>query len=245
MTKAAIVVGHNARAQGAVRVTDGVSEFVWNSDLADMIRDHAPSRVKVFYRQAGIGYSAEIDRVYAETDAWGADVTIELHFNSVVDRTARGCLTLSSGTTRSRALAEEVQPRMAAALGVPDRGIRNLSRGDRGGRSLWQGRAPAIMVEPWFGSNPEDCAAADLHKDKLAEAIYRGAMEFLGVSPNPDPSGRPPAPTPTFPNQVGDTVVVSPVPDISASIRRLQHLRSITSSLKQIEADLSALVDLR
>ena len=31
--KIAIVVGHTAKAQGAVRRADGVTEFAWNSDL--------------------------------------------------------------------------------------------------------------------------------------------------------------------------------------------------------------------
>ena len=176
--KIAIVVGHNLRAQGAVRVTDGRTEYDWNGQLAGLIQDHDPRAVRVFRRAYGGGYSAEIDRVYAEVDAWGADCSVELHFNGAVSPRATGCLTLSSGTTGSLALARSVHPKMLSVMGNQDDGIEVRGRHERGGRSLWQGRAPAIMAEPYFGSNPDFCRVADAHMDELAEAIFRGAVQF-------------------------------------------------------------------
>lgn len=177
--KIAIVVGHNSAAQGAVRVTDGRTEFDWNSDLAELIKDHNPYAVGIFYRKRGGGYSREIDRVYAETDAWGADCTIELHFNGSANKRSTGCLMLSSGTSGSMKLSGIMQERCLAVMGNEDDGVQARGRRDRGGRSLWQGKAPAVLIEPYFGSNPHFCAVAETHKDELAEAIYRGAVEFL------------------------------------------------------------------
>jgi N-acetylmuramoyl-L-alanine amidase len=177
--KIAIVIGHNSKAQGAVRVTDGRTEFDWNGELAGLIQSHNPASVRVFRRERGGGYSAEIDRVYAEVDAWGADCSIELHFNGSVNPHANGGLTLSSGTRGSMSLAGEIRVRAAKALSNTDRGIRKLGRHDRGGRSLWQGKAPAVMTEPYFGSNASECLAAGMHMDELAEAYYRGAVAFL------------------------------------------------------------------
>ncbi|SEN59811.1 N-acetylmuramoyl-L-alanine amidase [Palleronia pelagia] len=175
--KIAIVIGHNARAQGAVRITDGRTEYDWNGQLAELIRAHDPEGVRIFRRDPSAGgYSREIDKVYAETDAWGADVTVELHFNGSADPRATGCLTLSSGTPGSMALAREVQARMLAVMGNEDDGVQVRGRHDRGGRSLWQGRAPAILTEPYFGGNAQFCHAADANMDELAEAIYRGCM---------------------------------------------------------------------
>ena len=178
--KIAIVIGHNSRAQGAVRVTDGRTEFDWNGELAELIRSHDPAAIKIFRRERGGGYSAEIDRVYAAVDAWGANCSIELHFNGSVNPRANGGLTLSSGTKGSMALARAVQKHSVAALGVADRGVQIRKRHERGGRSLWQGKAPAIMTEPYFGSNAHECQRAQQHMDELAEAVYRGAIEFLG-----------------------------------------------------------------
>lgn len=177
--KIAIVVGHNSKAQGATRTTDGRTEFDWNGDLAAMIQAHDPANIRVFRREYGGGYSREIDRVYAAVDAWGADCSIELHFNGSVNQKANGGETLSSGTSGSLRLAGEIRGRVSAVLGNTDRGVRKVGRFDRGGRSLWQGRAPAILTEPYFGSNPTECLIAEQHKDELAEAIYRGAAAFL------------------------------------------------------------------
>lgn len=173
--KIAIVIGHNVRAQGAVRITDGRTEYDWNGHLAEMIQEIDPENVRVFRRVPGGGYSREIDRVYGEVDAWGADVSVELHFNGSVDPKAEGCLTLSSGTPGSMVLARHVQPRMLAVMENGDDGIIVRGRGDRGGRSLWAGRAPAILTEPYFGGNARTCHVADARKDQLAEAIYHGA----------------------------------------------------------------------
>lgn len=180
--KIAIVVGHNSRAQGAVRCTDGRTEFDWNGELASLIQAHDEANIRVFRREPGGGYSAEIDRVYAAVDRWKAKVSIELHFNGSANSKANGGLTLSSGSEGSLALAQAVQARSVVALGVNDRGVQVRGRFDRGGRSLWQGRAPAIMTEPYFGSNARECVLAQQHMDELAEAVYRGAMDYLKVA---------------------------------------------------------------
>ena len=171
----AIVVGHNARSQGAVRVTDGVSEFEWNGDLAEMVKECSPEHVRIFHRRADAGYTAQINRVYGEVDAWGADVSLELHFNAARKR-AKGCETLSSGTSGSLLLARELQSATVADLPVRDRGVKLRPRGEgRGWRSLWAGKAPAVITEPYFGSNAGECAMADDFKEVLAETTFQAA----------------------------------------------------------------------
>lgn len=173
--KFAIVVGHNARAQGAVRVTDRRTEFDWNGDLAEMIAEIDPVNVRVFHRTPEGGYSAEIARAYAEVDRWGADISAELHFNGGPSG-ARGCETLTSGTTGSRILAEAMQRNILDAMPSRDRGILTRRHGEgRGWLSLWAGRAPAVLLEPYFGSNAAECHKADDYKSVLAEAILDAA----------------------------------------------------------------------
>lgn len=176
--KIAPVVGHNAKARGAVRA-DGVAEYEWNCELAEMIRQLDPENVKIFHRTPGPG---QVRRVYAETDAWGADVTLELHFNSVSDPSATGTETLSSGSRGSLKLARAVQAGMLKALGLRNRGIkvRNKVQRGRGYTSLIAGRAPAVILEPFFGSNPTDAKTADEKKEALARAIYEAARAAAG-----------------------------------------------------------------
>ncbi len=176
--KLAIVVGHNARAQGAVRPDTGETEFAWNSRLAKMIeqeaRDFPGVSVGLFYRTAGLGYGREIKKVYGETDRWRADATCELHFNSHHNPNATGTETLSSGTRVSLRYAEALQDEMLAALGLKDRGEKIVRKG-RGSASLISGRAPAALIEPFFGSSPAGQAATD--EDHEMRALARAILK--------------------------------------------------------------------
>jgi len=187
----AIVVGHNSEQQGAVRGDTGETEFVWNSALARMIEDAAADydiKVKTFFRTPGLGYKREIERVYDQVDLWNPWASIELHFNSFAKESARGAEVLSSGTSLSLRLAESVQRETVAALGVRDRGIKTRASDERGGRSLFAGKSPAILVEPFFASSPMDQRATDERDEKaaLADAILRGAAEAFDSFPRKD-----------------------------------------------------------
>jgi len=187
MKRLAIVVGNNVDAQGAVRTDTGQSEYIWNGQLAAMIQDAARNydmAVDVFRRTPGGGYRQEIRRVYAQTDAWGAAATIELHFNGAESASATGTETLTSGTPASMRLAVEVQNEMVAALGLRDRGIHTRRTG-RGSGSLMSGQAPAILIEPFFGSSPKGQSATDTQAEMraLAGAIVRGAARALDAMP--------------------------------------------------------------
>lgn len=176
MRKIDIIVGHNSRSQGAVRVTDGKSEFRWNSDLARKIKAHAEDdpdiEIRILFRQPG-GYTRQIRDVYARSDQGGADYTVELHFNASATASASYTCTLSSGTAGSMRLCEALQRAQVKALGLRDAGVKIRNRGGgRGWRSLWTGRAPAALIEPYFGSNSSDCIVADKNKDRLALEIY-------------------------------------------------------------------------
>lgn len=190
MNRLAIVVGHNSEKQGAVRADTGETEYVWNSELARMIEeaaraDHPDIEVRTFHRQPGMGYRREIHQVYEETDAWGANATIELHFNSAAHETASGTETLTSGTPASMALAIAVNQEMVSTLGLKDRGVKTRTSADRGGASLVSGRAPAILIEPFFGSSRRGQQATDSLAEKraLAGAVVRGFAASIGAMP--------------------------------------------------------------
>ena len=178
--KLAIVVGHNAQQQGAVRPDTGETEFSWNSGLAEMIqqeaRKHLGVDVKVFKRTAGGGYRREIERVYAQVDKWGADYSCELHFNSHVDPSATGSEVLTSGSRASVKFAHALQEEFIDLLNLKDRGVKVRNKG-RGGFSLIAGKAPAVLIEPFFGSSRRGQQATDQPHEKraLARAILRAA----------------------------------------------------------------------
>jgi N-acetylmuramoyl-L-alanine amidase len=180
MARLAITVGHNKKAQGAVRTTDKRTEYDWMSELASEIRALDRDNVEIFLRVShGRRYTAEINKVYGEVDDWGADASIELHFNGAASPLVSGTETLSSGSRGSVALAKSVQSAMLNTLGLRNRGIKYPGQIGRGGRSLFAGKAPAILVEPYFGSSPSDCEIADENMKELAKEIYQSAMAVI------------------------------------------------------------------
>lgn len=177
--KLAIVVGHNERQQGAVRQDTGESEYSWNTRLAgfivDLSRDFPQLAVKVFHRKYMGSYRRELKEVYGRVDAWGADYSVELHFNSHTTESATGTEVLSSGSKGSLRLCHALQDEMLDALGLKDRGTKVVRTG-RGSLSLIVGRARAALLEPFFASSPLGLAATDTEEEmrNLARAVLRG-----------------------------------------------------------------------
>lgn len=167
------------------------SEYACNSDVAELMAEGAAEYgidVDIVYREAGLTYAEKIDRAHATADAAGADATIELHFNA--SGLAVGTETLNSGSPRSLAFAAAVQRELVALCGRTgsgNRGVKVRGPGDRGGRSLHAGRAPAILPEPFFGLNPaESRLAVQIGKAALAEAYLAGAAAWFAAERTAD-----------------------------------------------------------
>ena len=106
-----------------------------------------------------------------KTDLWDAEATIELHYNAA-SPAATGTETLRCNTQGGRLLAERVHPVMVRAFGLRDRGIKIRKRmHERGYYSLMSGRAPAILLEPGFGTNYRDATAMKQHWPDFAKAL--------------------------------------------------------------------------
>lgn len=181
--KLAVVVGHNRSSPGAWAVSPiSRSEYDFNTDVAEVMSelDHKYGLdVRVFWRQPVGSYSTEIARVYGAVDNWGADASMELHFNAFTS-SSTGTETLYSGSSYSKRFATAVQKQMVDTLGLRDRGLKH-EPGGRGWKSLIAGKAPAILTEPFFGSNPNDCqAAARLGVVGFAKMYLEGAKHYAG-----------------------------------------------------------------
>ncbi len=182
--KLGIIVGHTANRPGAHSPFLESSEYPWNSDLADRVKQNAGAlKTKVFFRD-GHGISG----AYRESDEWGSDITVELHFNSAdsVHATGTGVLYHPSSMSGKR-FAIMLRQEMGEALGLPDwpSGTGGIvtpfeASGEqrRGQTSLSAGVAPATLIEPFFGSSKNDCQVAGARKDELAKAIVRAAGRY-------------------------------------------------------------------
>lgn len=174
MKKFAVIIGHNPTQKGAQAIEPiGKSEFDFNTELAGIMEAKATAfsiDLRVFHRpyvgpyrisgRSTGNYTQEIQQVYQQVDEWDADYSTELHFNSF-SFTSYGTEVLSSGSEGSLRFAIISQAKMVALFGrdrIGNRGVKiRNKRGARGYLSLMSGRAPAIIVEPFFGSNRRDC----------------------------------------------------------------------------------------
>ena len=78
----AICVGHSRpNDSGAASVT-GVSEWDYNSELAEMIGSSLDEPYKVYSTYQGTGYVSAIRWLAKKLDEDNVDTAIELHFNA-------------------------------------------------------------------------------------------------------------------------------------------------------------------
>jgi len=157
--KIALVIGHSSDKQGAETI-DNISEYSFYWTLVHFsILPNAPLQhdYKVFERgDASMGYTENMKELHSDIDSWGADLSISFHFNSHTSQ-AMGSEVLHSGYEQSKHYAELLNYQFTQnLLGIKNRGIKEKTKNERGGGFLHLGKAPAILIEPFFGSSNQD-----------------------------------------------------------------------------------------
>jgi N-acetylmuramoyl-L-alanine amidase len=188
MKTIALCIGHSriikGRRDGGAVMVDGTNEWSYNLGLADgilaVLRNHRIQGV-VIDRYEGNGYGAAQRWLAAHLKTLAVDGAVELHFNSSDNASATGHEWLYwHSSTRSRSLASNIDAEMA--LAVPElrtRGIKSKTAADRGAEFLSGTHCPAVIAEPFFGSNPRDCEIAIRKKESIARAIAEGILSWL------------------------------------------------------------------
>lgn len=184
----ALCVGHSRKIHGhpeggAVSV-GGVSEWTYNRELAAMVQELlAKARVKsrVYDAYQGSGYGSAQQWLASNLRLDGATLAVELHFNAADSPAATGHEWLYWATSKNgQRLAECLSAEMC--LGVPQlktRGIKPKTASDRGAEFLKGTHCPAVIAEPFFGSNPADWQTSVDRKQSIARAIACGILEYL------------------------------------------------------------------
>lgn len=115
-----------------------------------------------------------------------ADVLVSLHVNSAENVNARGFeVWTTRGQTLGDKLADAIGEEIKRAFpNVPFRA--DLSDGDLDKEAnftvIAKATAPACLVEMGFIVNAQDAQMLKTEQDKIAEAIARGIMNYLGVN---------------------------------------------------------------
>lgn len=154
--KIALIIGHHAKDGGAYSEFLQSNEFDFYSKVAEKVNG-----VTVFTHNENIGgYTSRIKDTARRVDAFGAELVIECHFNAATPQ-ANGCETLYYfNSKKGREYAQQFSNIVTCWTGIKLRngGLKPLvNEKDRGFASVFYPKAPTILIEPFFGSNKEDC----------------------------------------------------------------------------------------
>ena len=177
--KIALVAGHDSyKKQGAYAY--GVSEnLFWNK----FIRKVLPSLpivhdYSIFYRpnQLHLGYHKAVSELYSNIQAWGADLSIEFHFNMSSSSQARGHEVLYTNKSHlSKTYANIFNDALTLHLTSRNRGAKRLTLSDRGGYQLSITDNPSILIEAFFGVPELPYYTSGEGYDRLKNAV----IDFL------------------------------------------------------------------
>jgi N-acetylmuramoyl-L-alanine amidase len=186
----ALVIGHDPKesgAQGEFTATDGtrvkVSEYPYNVVVSGKVRQRLSAEKGIHIhdvrRHLCGGYHGMVRHVNGIDPAFA----VELHFNAADDPKANGTETLFwHASERSRELATIFQAAVITRWQLRDRGLKPINLGERGAPFLRGTRCPAIICEPFFGSNAKEMQHAMDRVDQLAaayaDAIVTAAEHF-------------------------------------------------------------------
>lgn len=186
--KIAVVVGHNLVNTGFFSKWLAVDEFAFNSQVAAALErsSAADFSFRVFFRKNMGSYSREIDDVYRRVNEWGPAMALELHFNAASGSASYACALVSQTSKTAAALGNAILAELCEATGFRNSGLKEVAASDRGGRSLYAGKCPTVLLEPFFGDNRGQCETiAKMGPEGLAE-IYRKGLLRLLTAPKQD-----------------------------------------------------------
>lgn len=183
----AICVGHSRGDGGAISV-GGMNEWHYNrvlgGNIVQILRDRwIPAMLIDRYAQTGYGRAMEM--LATSLKGQRVEMAVELHFNSATSAAATGHEWLYwQSSVPGRALAQCLDRRMSEAFPKHKRrGLKPIvSENDRGGGFLKKTHCPAVICEPFFGTNVDDWRLATKCRDALALVIADGIDDWKGGS---------------------------------------------------------------
>jgi len=179
----AILVGHSRAGDNGAESIVGEDEWSFNREVAGRaytILRGAGYNVVLIDHYKGNGYMNSVVWLGQRLRGLGAALCFELHFNSAA-KEANGHEYIYYYTSlKGRDLAQcfsrahtKIFPKSKS------RGIKAVDRSGRGSLYLRKTPCPAIICEPFFGSNIDDWATYSGAKHELAQVYADACMSYL------------------------------------------------------------------
>lgn len=190
--KVALIIGHNKRSKGAYSQIVG-SEYDYWKRIAEKIKIEIPALVDVYERKPNKFYVPEMEEVLKELNKNDYKFCMELHFNAAQSEQANGCECLVYyKNNKAKELATNFMARLQNKFGSKIRTKENtlketkvvngkevitekkeVTRGliliqdskIRGGYGICNSKDTYILIEPFFGSNPDESLKFSVEKD--------------------------------------------------------------------------------
>jgi N-acetylmuramoyl-L-alanine amidase len=175
----ALCVGHSRQGDSGAASVDGVVEYDYNCDLAYLISKKIRQETRIYNSYEGKGYTSSMRWLAKKLKEDGAKFAVELHFNAA-NPSATGHEWLYWHSSRKgRLLARSLRDSMEDTFtDFTSRGIKARGKGSRGAAFLRLTHCPAVIAEPFFGTNEMDWDLATAHKDGLAHTIAGGLVLY-------------------------------------------------------------------
>ena len=175
----ALCVGHSRQGDCGALSVNGTSEYDYNTGLADLIEEHTQQEVRIYSSYDGNSYTSAMRRLAKRLRRDNAEAAIELHFNAASPSATGHEWLYWYSSEMGRLMARALRDSMEDAFPqLTSRGVKARGKGSRGAMFLRTTHCPAVIAEPFFGTNPDDWELALKHKEGLAHAIAGGLFLY-------------------------------------------------------------------
>lgn len=174
-TKVALIVGHCSSAPGATNQTNGVSEYLFNKNVVEVLVTLVSkfSECKIITRD-----KSEKDEV-EKVNAYSPDVAFSFHANGFAGEASGSEVLYCLGSAKGAIFAPVMLDHIYKALGLRKRGIKGIKESERGWYFLSKTVCPALILEPFFITSDGDFQIAVKNMTQLIEEYAKGIQKCL------------------------------------------------------------------
>ena len=185
-----LAVGHSRELDAGAVAYDGETyEWHYNTQLAQKISEYLTSHINttIINSYEGDSYTESMRWLKRTVDPLNADLVCELHFNSFSNPNVKGHEMLYwNSSSKGLIAASNINDAMNEDFpSNTDRGVKGVTHGERGAGFLCGPKAPCVIIEPFFGSNPDEWNAfgeTESTFNALAKTLARGISITLSYS---------------------------------------------------------------